>query len=434
MSEPAIVVDLLLILACILGSAFFSASETAVTAISERRARQLLDSGEKRYQALRLWVEQPNRVLTTLLIGNTVVNTLTAALVTAITARVSESRVVAIATFVSSFLLLTFGEISPKTFAKHNAEKFAPPALRVVRLLVWALFPAVWLLTYLSRAIVTATGHQVTRTGPFVTEEDIAYLIDLGHEEGVLHRDEREMLASVFEFGDTVVREIMVPRTEMVAIRKDAEPDELMDLVASSGLSRIPVYDETIDNIVGILHTKDLIKHRAEGPDAATIAKLMRKAFFAPELMPIANLLKEFQRRKTHMAIVVDEFGGTSGIVTLENVIEEIVGEIQDEHDDEEAQFRMLPDGHVLADGRLSIYDLGEKLGTEFPDAGSYETLGGFLIAQAGRLPSSGTQVRWDGFEFHVREADERRVKRVEIVRVTSPSPTPGGSDEKVTS
>ena len=242
----------------------------------------------------------------------------------------------------------------------------------------------------------------------------------VGHEEGVLHRDEREMLASVFEFGDTVVREIMVPRTEMVAIRKDAEPDELMDLVASSGLSRIPVYDETIDNVIGILHTKDLIKHRAEGPDATSTAKLMRKAFFAPELMPIANLLKEFQRRKTHMAIVVDEFGGTSGIVTLENVIEEIVGEIQDEHDEEEAQFRVLPDGHVLADGRLSIYDLGEKLGAEVPEDGSYETLGGFLIAQAGRLPTSGTQVRWDGFEFHVREADERRVKRVEIVRTPS--------------
>ncbi|MBK7972977.1 MAG: HlyC/CorC family transporter [Deltaproteobacteria bacterium] len=434
MSEPSLTLDILGIVACIVSSAFFSSSETAVTAISERRARQLVESGEKRFQSLKLWIDEPNRVLTTLLIGNTVVNTLTAALVTGITTHFSQGRTVAIATFVSSFLLLTFGEISPKTFAKHNAESFAPRALRVVRVLVWVLFPVVWLLTYLSRMIVMATGHPVSRSGPFVTEEDIAYLIDLGHEEGVLHRDERQMLASVFEFGDTVVREIMVPRTEMVAVRQDASFEELMELVASSGLSRIPVYAETIDNVVGILHTKDLIKHKADDPEPLDVARLMRKAFFAPELMPIANLLKEFQRRKTHMAIVVDEFGGTSGIVTLENVIEEIVGEIQDEHDEEEAQFRVLPDGHVLADGRLSIYDLGEKLGTEFPETGSYETLGGFLIAQAGRLPTSGTQVRWDGFEFHVREADERRVKRVEIVRIPSgeeSAPTTNGKETK---
>ena len=415
MSEPSLTLDILGIVACIVSSAFFSSSETAVTAISERRARQLVESGEKRFQSLKLWIDEPNRVLTTLLIGNTVVNTLTAALVTGITTHFSQGRTVAIATFVSSFLLLTFGEISPKTFAKHNAESFAPRALRVVRVLVWVLFPVVWLLTYLSRMIV------------------IAYLIDLGHEEGVLLRDERQMLASVFEFGDTVVREIMVPRTEMVAVRQDASFEELMELVASSGLSRIPVYAETIDNVVGILHTKDLIKHKADDPEPLDVARLMRKAFFAPELMPIANLLKEFQRRKTHMAIVVDEFGGTSGIVTLENVIEEIVGEIQDEHDEEEAQFRVLPDGHVLADGRLSIYDLGEKLGTEFPETGSYETLGGFLIAQAGRLPTSGTQVRWDGFEFHVREADERRVKRVEIVRIPSGDESAPGSNGKET-
>ncbi len=431
MSDSSLIIQLAVILLCIAGAAFFSSSETALTALSERRARQLVDSGEKRFRVLKLWVDKPNRVLTTLLIGNTVVNTLSAAVATLIAQRYTESRAIAISTFIISFLLLVFGEISPKTFAKHNAENWAPRAMRVVRVLDIAFFPATWILTHLSRAIVMATGHQVSRTGPFVTEEDITYLIDLGHEEGVLHRDERQMLASVFEFGDTVVREIMVPRTEMIAVRKDATADELMELVAQSGLSRIPVYADSIDNIVGILHTKDLLKLKAEGSSEIPVPKLMRKVFFAPELMPIANLLKEFQRRKTHMAIVVDEFGGTSGLVTLENVIEEIVGEIQDEHDDEEAQFRVLPDGHVLADGRLSIYDLGEKLGAEFPNSGNYETLGGFLTAQAGRLPTSGTQVRWDGFEFHVREADERRVKRVEIVRVPEPSEPEANGDGK---
>lgn len=421
MVEQIVVAELVIVAVCVLLSAFFSSSETALTALSEREARQLLDTNPKRYGALKLWVDYPNRVLTTILIGNNVVNIFAAALATTIAERMIKNQAVAVATGVMTFLVLVFGEITPKTFAKHNYLRLAPISMRILRLCYLLFFPATVVLTEFSKMLVRFVGQKVTRTGPFVTQEDIAYLIDLGTREGTIDEDEEQLLHSVIEFGDTLVREIMIPRTEMIAVEVDISREELSKMVAEAGHSRIPIFDETIDNIMGVFFAKDLIKSQHEGDTAFRLASHLHKPYFVPEVMRISDLLKEFQRRKTHIAIVVDEYGGTSGIVTLEDVLEEIVGEIQDEYDAEERQFQVLPNGKMVAEGRISVHDLGENIGVELPESDAYETLGGFLTMRAGRLPEKGTTIHWNGFDFHIKDADERRVSWIEIERVGQP-------------
>jgi CBS domain containing-hemolysin-like protein len=406
---------------CVVLSAFFSASETALTAMSEREARQLIETGKRSYQSLMLWVEYPNRILTTLLIGNNVVNILASAMATVLAQKLGSNQVVAVATGVMTLVILVFGEITPKTFAKHNYKRFAPWAIVPLRVLYYAVFPITVALVKLSKVLVRLIGGEVSRSGPFITEEDIAYLINLGQREGVIEKHEEQLLTSVFEFSDTTVREIMIPRTEMVAVEVGLDRDELHRAVAEAGHSRIPVYQDTPDNIVGVFYAKDLLKVASKADKPFQLSTAMRKPYFVPEVMSIADLLKEFQRRKTHLAVVVDEYGGTAGIVTLEDILEEIVGEIQDEYDVDEAQFRVLPGGKMVADGRISTYTLGEKLGVEFPQSDLYETLGGFLTVRSGRLPPPGTRVHWNGFDFVIKEADDRRIRRVEIEKLYEP-------------
>lgn len=418
MLEQLPMVEIGIVAFCVFLSALFSSAETALTAMSEREARQLVESGEKKYLALKLWIKAPNKVLTTILIGNNLVNIFASAMATVVAAKlVQKDQAVALATGVMTFLVLIFGEVAPKTFAKYNHKRLAPRAISALRLFYWLVFPLTVALTGFSRFLVRIVGGEISRTGPFVTEEDISYLIDLGHREGVIEEHEEQLLHSVIEFSNTTVREIMIPRTEMIAVETDVERDELVSLVTSAGHSRIPVYEETPDNIVGIFYAKDLIKMPVAGKPFQ-LSTGLRSPYFVPEVMSIADLLKDFQRLKTHMAIVVDEYGGTSGIVTLEDILEEIVGEIHDEYDSEESQFRTLPGGKMLADGRISIDDLGEKLGRSFPESDLYETLGGFLTARAGKLPTKGTRLSWSDLNFTIIEADQRRIRRVEIERI----------------
>jgi CBS domain containing-hemolysin-like protein len=277
-----------------------------------------------------------------------------------------------------------------------------------------------------------------------VTGDEIEYLIEMGTREGVLDEVKEELLNSVLEFADRVVKEVMVPRTRMVAIDKGAAPDEIVRIVTENPFSRMPVYEGTVDNVVGILLVRDIIQELARGPmRSVPLDRWTKPAFFVPEQMKISRLLKEMQRRKTHIAVVVDEFGGTSGLCTLEDVLEEIVGEIQDEGDVEQAPVKPVGEGLWLADAAIPIHDLEEYLNHEveglaeerehqirFPEQGDFETLGGFLTATAGRVPQVGALVTWGGLTFTVRSGDERRVTRVEIARAAA-GPEAGARPEK---
>ncbi|HEY6004845.1 MAG TPA: hemolysin family protein [Anaeromyxobacter sp.] len=427
------------------GAAFCAGTETALTALGDARARQLRDGGGRRAGMLRLWIEHPDRVLSTLLIGNTLVSiaagSLSASVAHDLVARAGwrPATAVAVSATAATALILFFGEIVPKTLAKRYPIRTALATIPLLRVLAFVLWPVSTAVTRAAVPVVRLLGGKAD-PAPGVTGEEIEYLIEMGTKEGVLDAVKEELLNSVLEFADRVAKEIMIPRTRVVAIDREASRDELLRVVTENPYSRMPVYSGSIDEIVGILLVRDIVAKVREGDPAALLQQL-KPAFFVPEQMKISRLLKEMQRRKTHLAVVVDEFGGTSGIVTLEDVIEEIVGEIQDEADVETAPVKALAPGVWLADGAVPLHDLENILNeapggggaperarpeVRFPEQGDYETLGGFVTARAGRVPAVGALVSWDGLDFTVRAGDERRVTRVEIaLRDAPPAPAP---------
>jgi CBS domain containing-hemolysin-like protein len=403
-------------LLALVGSAFFSSAETALTALGEARVQALIDSGRRRARLLRLWQKHPDGILSALLLGNTLVNVGLGALTALIADEMGASHAVALLTAATTIIILLFGEITPKTFAKAHASGYAVFIMPFVALTYWVLFPLAWLFVQLPRAISKAAGvPQSNRES--VTSRELEYLIELGARQGSIDKVREQLLSSVLAFTEVLVKEIMIPRTQVVALEESASFDETLRLVTESELSRIPVYRTSLDEIVGILYVKSLLKDVKRGIEGQfQLSSYLRKPFFVPEVMKVSKLLTEMQKERTHLAVVVDEFGGTSGIVTLEDVVEEIVGEIHDESDIEDKKIKVLPDGVILADAQISIRDLENHLGVEFP-SGDYETLGGFLTATAGRVPPAGSLVVWGGLTFTVKAADDRRVQKVEIAR-----------------
>lgn len=404
---------ILIFVLCVCLMAFVSAAETALTSLSEAKTRQILETKKRRVQSLVLWLEHPNRVLTTLLIGNNIAGALSASIATVLAEEAFGSLAIGIATGFTTLVLLVFGEVTPKTFARHNAERIAPVIMTIVRPLYWLFYPLVFGLTWLSTAAVRSLGGYSSTQGPLATEEDIAYMIRLGNQEGVLATTQGAMLESVIEFRDTLVKEAMVPRTRICSLEKSASLAEVKSQVLEHGHTRWPVYEDNIDNVVGIFHAKDLLLAETDW------TKQIRPALFVPEMMKIRDLLKEFQRGKAHLAVVVDEYGGTAGIISLEDVLEEIVGEIRDEYDkEEESLFTKIAENQYEANGHASIYDLGDALGLSFPEEEDYETLAGFLIATYGKMPPKGTEIEFQGWRFIIEKADEKKIERVKICLV----------------
>lgn len=410
--------DIFILMLSLVFSAAFSSAETALTSLSETRTRRLIEEKVRNSKALQLWLERPNRVLTAILIGNNVVNTFTASAATLVAQSLFANSALSIAVGVTTLALLIFGEITPKTFAKNNAERLAPTTMTfLIRPVYIVCFPAVILFTAFSKLLVRLTGGKIAREK--ITEEDIADAIRLGHLQGAIERQESELLTSIFNFGDTLVKEVMVPRTDIHAVPLDTDIDDVLERVRAHAHTRVPVYGESLDEIAGIFHAKELLQIvRTEQEIEFKIKDHLREAFFVPELMRIGDLLKEFQVRKTHMAIVVDEYGGTAGIICLEDILEEIVGEIHDEYDDEEADFRQLDEDSFRADGKAHVEDLGEAIDVEFPEERDYETLGGFLIQRWGQVPPVAARITYKGWLFIVKEGDARRVISVDIERI----------------
>jgi CBS domain containing-hemolysin-like protein len=343
----------------------------------------------------------------------------------------------AVATLLATAALLGVGHLVPRALGRRFPARVAVFTMPVVRAFAVALWPLVAVVERATRFLDDRMGRG--EEAPAVTSDDLEYLIEVGSREGAIDEVRQELLSSVLEFADRVVREIMVPRTRMAALDRDATGEEIVRVVSENPYSRMPVYQGTVDNVVGVLLLRDLVPELARGARGVSLARHVKAPYFVPEQMKISRLLKEMQRRKVHLAVVVDEFGGTSGIVTLEDAIEEIVGEIQDEADAEAAPVRALGDGSYLADAGIPLHDLeaflNERVGDEeelrFPDEGDYETLGGFLAATAGRVPAVGAEVEWDGLKFTVRAGDERRVAKVEISR-RAPGPAAEASERRV--
>ncbi len=397
----------------VLALALVSAIESALGGVDQSRAQSARERKLANAAHLKLWLDAPGRILMTL----TVLRLLLIVGITLAGVRIADALEINTLTMVLVLcgVLLLLGRVIPSGLVKRHALTWSLATIRVVRVFTWLLYPLVWPALLLLELLARLAGsHRPEPLKPIWTRAELGRLAADSETMG-LGEPSRELLRSILEFSDTVIREIMVPRTEMVAVPVDATVEDVRQVVTEGGHSRVPVYDTTFDRILGILYVKDF--SAAERQQQFDLHRLVRPTFYVPEVMKISDVLREFQRRKTHLAIVVDEYGGTAGLVTLEDIIEEIVGEIHDEYDVEEKQFRTLADNKIIADGRVSLWDLEQTLGVEFPEGGAYETLAGFITARLGYLPEPGTVVSWNNLRFTVKEANERRIGTVEIER-----------------
>jgi putative hemolysin len=369
---------------------------------------------------LELWLTKPHDILVTVLVGNTVANTLASALMTDLMSALLGDTALSVAVGVTSFLILVFGEITPKTLAREHAMAAAVPVMLVMRVVHVTLLPVTWFITHLSRVGARLTGAS-TNTSRDVTQEEIEAMIDLASREGTIAGSRADTLRAVFHLADRSVREIMVPRTDVMALDIDLAPADFVLGVDQSGHSRIPVFRGSVDEVVGVLHAKDLLHHSiAKGQPRTTeeIRAMLRDPLFVPETMRLDTLLRLFRRGRQHLAVVLEESGGTAGIATLEDVLEELVGEIWDEHDEEDPVLVRRGPGRWTADGRIPLSVLEEKLGLPIPSEASFETLGGLLMEVSGEVPRTGQTLEFGGYRFEVLTGDEKRVGLVRAVKL----------------
>jgi CBS domain containing-hemolysin-like protein len=408
---------LLLIILLVL-SGFFSSSETALFSISRTKARHLAKMSGKANALIKEMKDNPHRLLSTILIGNNAINVAASALATRMTFDLFQSYSLGTASNyafgtvigVMTFLILVFGEVLPKSVATRNSVLIA----RIV------IYPIYWC-SILFRPIVFILDFIPKITGkikqtPTVTEEELMTFVEVVEEEGEIKEAEKELIHNIFEFDDTNASEILTPRADMFVIEAD-EPMDLKDIVAS-GYTRIPVIEESIDKVVGILNVKDLLAFQAKGDSSNNVRRLMRPPYFVPEHIKLDSLLRQFKKRKSHMAIVVDEHGGVSGLITLEDALEELVGEIRDETDKEEPLIIKKKNREWLVLGKTDIDEVNETIGMNIPDSGDYDTFSGYVLEQIGRIPAENEVICVNEFDIVVKSMDGNRIKEY-IVRPT---------------
>ncbi len=412
---------LIIFVILLLLSGFFSASETAFFSISQtdiERMRNKNDFGSRQVVQL---LAHPKKLLITIIIGNTIVNISAASLAAIVTLQISETLAIDIKIgilidiIVVTFVILICSEIIPKVAAIRNSIRVAKNFALPLTIFYFLFSPLVSIFHTLTQWLTSA--FRVSKNRLLLSEEELRSIVDMGEEKGTLQQDEKEMIHSIFEFGETTVKEIMIPRIDMVCISTDSKLDSLLSLIRKHLHSRIPIYKDKIDNIIGIIYAKDLLSFvNRKSNGEADLEKLARPAYFVPEQKKIDELLREFQSQRIHMAIVVDEYGGTSGIVTLEDIIEEIVGEIQDEHDSEQPLYQKLSDNEYLVDGGMDLEEMNEELLINLPTEEGVETLGGFLFGLFGSVPREKQSVSYENYRFVIEKVIRRRITKVKII------------------
>jgi len=420
--EPEHILKLLTFIFFIGMSAFFSSAETAFTAINRIKLRSLVEQEEKGSDILERLLKKPKRLLTGILIGNNITNVAASAMATAVLTDLFMSLgiknfavAMTLVTGIMTFILLTFGEITPKTLAIKDPSKWALKIARYTYYFYIFLYPLVIFFNYIS-VLISKMLRISTEVGQVLSEEEIKAIIQLGLEDGILDQEEKNMLQGVFSVSEKVVREIMTPRPDAVCIEANETIDGLISLIKDKGHSRIPLYEEKVDNIVGIIYAKDLLEIKESHKDAIQLRSIARPAVFIPETKNIEELLQQMKASKFHLAIVVDEYGSMAGLVTFEDIIEEIVGEVQDEYDEEENHLVKLDNNRYMIDARMTIDDLGKELEEKFPVTDEYDTVGGFILHAFGSLPARGDKITFEHMKFIVREVRKRRIIKVELI------------------
>jgi CBS domain containing-hemolysin-like protein len=411
--------NFILLLVLLALSFFFSGSETALFSLPRvvaDRLRQASASGRRVANLL----ARPNRLLVTILLGNLTANILISEIVGVWSLKLSaplpysEYIGTLAAIFVTTIILLLFAEIAPKTIAINNAERFSLGAAIPLKAFSNIVYPLIRAILLITDSILRLMGMQKGETDSVVTEEELKTLIAMSEEEGVLESQERLMIHRIIEFGDTLVRDVFVPRTDMVGVKSDITIEKLIETMVESGHSRFPVYGKTIDDIKGIIYAKDLFPYFWRGHTNIPIPRFLRQVYYVPDTKKVRDLLREFQSKRLHMAIVVGEYGGTKGLVTLEDLIEEVVGEIFDEYDVTHTEVEKLEDGALRVDARVRLDDLSEILGASVRGS-ECETVGGLIFELLEHIPSPGECVSHEGYTFTVEAMEEQRITTVHM-------------------
>jgi putative hemolysin len=430
--DPDSSIPIILLFTLVLLHAFFAAAEMAIVSIRKSRLNQLIEEGYRPARWVSDLAENATRLLTTTQLITKLLGFLAAALTASVygstlvkwlvglgiswLATISYPLAIGAITLGLVLVVLLLGELIPRELAARNPEPFAFWAIYPMRAAAAVVIPVARLVVTMNQ-LLSGQGEQTPPGLPFVIEEEIKTLVDAGEEGGFIEEEEKEMIYSIFEFGDTLVREVMVPRIDMVTIEVTTNIQDALDVVIQAGHSRVPVFEETADNIVGILYAKDLLKYWGKDAASLKLRDVLRDVYYVPETKKVDELLQELQQRKVHIAIVVDEYGGTAGLVTIEDILEEIVGEIQDEYDIEEAFMEVVSDDEIIFNGRMDLDDVNHIMGLELPTDSS-DTLGGLVYTSLGRVPVVGDRVRIQDVEITVLSVIRRQIKKVKVVRL----------------
>jgi CBS domain containing-hemolysin-like protein len=398
-------------------SAFFSSSEIAMFSLAKHRVDNMVEEGVPGAETVKQLKEDPHRLLVTILVGNNLVNIAMTSIATGVLAILLDNQGLAVlaSTFGITALVLLFGESAPKSYAVENTESWALRIGRPLKLSEYLLFPLIVVFDYLTRVINRVTGGRSAIETTYVTRDEIQNMIQTGEREGVIEEDEREMLDRIFRFNNTIAKEVMTPRLDMTAVSKDATLEEAIETCVQSDHERVPVYDGNLDNVIGIVNIRDLVRESQYGEGTAKLTDIVQPTLHVPESKNVDELLQEIQNERMQMVVVIDEFGTTEGLITMEDMVEEIVGDILE--GDEEEPFEFLDNGDCLVRGEVNIDEVNDVLDLELPEGQEFETLAGFIFNRAGRLVEEGEDITYDGLVIHIEQVDNTRIMKARLSR-----------------
>lgn len=412
---PSDAIMILILFILLLSSAFFSSAETALTTVNKLRIRSLVEEDIKSAKTVSLLIENPSKLLSAILIGNNIVNLSASSLATTLAIRNSDKISVGVATAALTIFIILFGEITPKTLATIHAEKLSLAYSMPIFILTKLLTPVIFIVNKLSNGILKIIRVDINAKGIAITENELRTIVDVSHEEGVIESEERQMITNVVDFGDSYAKDIMVPRIDMEFASIDLCYSELISAFGKEKYTRMPVYNGTRDNIVGVVHLKDVFFYPGSHAEFK-IEKIIREPFFTYEYKKTSELFIEMRKNSIYLAIVLDEYGATAGLITLEDLIEEIVGEIRDEYDDdEEDSIQFISENEFIADGNTKLDDINEVLGLSL-ESNDYDSIAGHIINLLDHLPDKGECVAENNVTFTVTAVDKNRIDKIHIL------------------
>ena len=408
--ETSDIIQLVIVIILLSASAFFSSAETALMTSNKLKMRNLAENGDKRAAKVLKVTENTDKMLSAILIGNNIVNLTASSISTALTLKIFGSKLVGIATGILTFLILVFGEITPKNVASKNAEKMALIYIGVISFLVTLLTPVIFIVNNVAKFVISIFNKNGDDNNA-VTEEELRAMVEYSHEEGIIENEEKKMIVNVVDFGDTVAGDIMVPRVDMVMVDEKSSYEEILQVFREERYTRIPVYEETPDNVIGILNVKDFLL--IEDKENFVMKELLREPLYTYEYKKTSALMMDMRKTGANIVIVLDEYGITAGLITLEDMLEEIVGEIRDEFDaDEDEGITKVSDLEYLIDGSTNLDDINDRIGLSLSSE-EYESIGGLIMEKLGRLPVEGEIINFDNIVLTVKKMDHARIEKV---------------------